>query len=302
MQQAKFKYYLFSREVFPLGTAGCKLGAVREKNQMFFRTKFSGSLEFGNDPSQDRDDFDYLKAIFEGENETYNRFDKLELRIDKLIGGEYQPYWTGYFRLVDCDFDYEIIKASPKVVDKYSVFLEKEDTEVNYKDLPDNRRFISKAYSILDFKLFKSEGTEEGWELASGDLYGRERILTDIFKGDLNDLANWKYVGSGYSGWGAKPWSENHPNLYAVELQVFLSVGDEGYPGYPPYPLFHLLVFGHRPVFEKAAYWFSSAPCFPDGRYWSEERRYPLSTYAAHPGPSSATMAFSAGPYLRPFA
>jgi hypothetical protein len=126
-------YSTVTREVFPCNFLSTLLVDEKESGRMFFRRKFSGELLFGtNSWAEDdsgtavnrKDDWQFLWDI-----EQLVPCEKLYLEITK----DGLSHWIGYFSTSDGKFDIDncTFRVTPIVYDKYSVFDEFGDDEIN---------------------------------------------------------------------------------------------------------------------------------------------------------------------------
>lgn len=126
-----------SYEVFPLKFLTTSLVDELEKNNVFYRRKFNGSLLFGTNSlviddtgvTQNRKD-DWL--LFWGQ-EQHDSCAKLYLTITKTVSGATATYWEGSFSTTDGKFDIDqcTFEVTPLPEDDYTSILDLVDTQYN---------------------------------------------------------------------------------------------------------------------------------------------------------------------------
>lgn len=109
-------------EVFPLGFNDTSLVDEQERDQVFYRRKFSGTLTFINNSTTD--DFDLLYLC-----EQSYPCDKILYLIERM--GVY--YWDGYFSTSDGKFDLDNcnFEVTPNSNDDYSDILDNVNIQYN---------------------------------------------------------------------------------------------------------------------------------------------------------------------------
>ena len=117
-------------EVFPLNFNSTTLTDEREREQIFYRRKFGGTLRFHGD------DF-YLLHLAELTAPCEN----ILYEIEKKESGScdtYYNYWTGRFSTTDGRFDLDqcTFDITPMVYDEYSIFDDLGDEQLNILDIP----------------------------------------------------------------------------------------------------------------------------------------------------------------------
>ena len=117
-------------EVFPLNFNSTTLTDERERDQIFYRRKFGGTLRFYGD------DF-YLLHIAE----LTAPCEYIIYEIEKKVSGTcdtYENYWIGQFSTTDGKFDLDrcTFDITPLPDDIYSDFIDKGNTEYNILTLP----------------------------------------------------------------------------------------------------------------------------------------------------------------------
>ncbi len=124
-------------EVFPLNFIETSIIWQLEKDQVFYRGKFSGKLLFGtNDRVYDSlgvernrtDDFTLLWAI-----ESSNPCEVIYLTITREVSGVADTYWEGLFSTSDGTFDIDkcTFEITPMVNDEYNTILDNYKKEYN---------------------------------------------------------------------------------------------------------------------------------------------------------------------------
>ena len=120
-------------EVFPLNFRSTSLVDAREKDKIYYRRSFSGSLIFTD--NNGGDDFSLFYLI-----EATSPCERLILEIEQKDSGAdtYHEYWTGWFSTTDGEFDLDrcTFTITPKVYDDYMEFDNKGAEEVNILDVP----------------------------------------------------------------------------------------------------------------------------------------------------------------------
>jgi len=123
---ATYRHYLTigstRTEVFPLNFLSSSLSDELEKDNVFYRTKFSGKLTFVN--TNGDDDFDLLSLI-EGTD--------LCTKIIYEIERDGVAYWNGYFATADGEFDMTkcTFEVTPSMDDDYDSLLDNAETQYN---------------------------------------------------------------------------------------------------------------------------------------------------------------------------
>lgn len=129
-----YKHYLTilsSRvEVFPLNFNSTSLIDEKEKDQIFYRRKFNGTLRFKGD------DFELLYVA-----ELTSPCEYIIYEIEKKVSGTcntYEIYWAGQFSTTDGAFDLDrcTFDVTPSLVDDYMNFILNGDIEYNILDIP----------------------------------------------------------------------------------------------------------------------------------------------------------------------
>ncbi len=124
-------------EVFPLNFLNTSLVDELEKEQVFYRRKFSGTLLFGTNDKVFNvsgeecnriDDFALLWAI-----ENSDSCAVIYLTITRTVEGVADTYWEGYFSTTDGTFDIDkcTFEVTPLVLDDYNEILENAEKEYN---------------------------------------------------------------------------------------------------------------------------------------------------------------------------
>lgn len=117
-------------EVFPLNFLKTSLVDQKDRDQIYYRRKFNGSLRFYCNKKSGTTDFDLLYMIEQVDNCT-----DLILEIEQKDSGvnTYHPYWTGHFATVDgqWDIDNSTFDVTPRPYDVYTPFDSFGDTEYN---------------------------------------------------------------------------------------------------------------------------------------------------------------------------
>lgn len=142
MPSPKYRFYVSvayggsTVEVFPTNFNKTKIVPTQEREQIFFRKKFSGKLIFINDTKTSVTDFDKFFSVELGTSIDFpgaSRCTYFLLTIKKLCNGVYVEYWTGRFstgagkfNLDQCTFE-----ITPDVYDKYTCFFDMWETEID---------------------------------------------------------------------------------------------------------------------------------------------------------------------------
>lgn len=115
-------------EVFPLNFRSTSLVDAREKDKIYYRRSFSGSLIFTD--NNGGDDFSLFYLI-----EATSPYERLILEIEQKDSGAdtYHNYWTGYFSTPDGAFDLDrcTFTVTPRTYDDYMNFDISGETEYN---------------------------------------------------------------------------------------------------------------------------------------------------------------------------
>jgi uncharacterized protein (TIGR02145 family) len=137
-----YRFYISSAssvsiEVFPLNFLAISLVDEKEKDMMFYRRKFNGTLTFGGHSkaidlekvTHDRcDDWDFFWSV-----ETTDPCERLYLQIIKVVNGAElpDPYWEGYFSTTEGKFDIDrkLFEITPLPYDDFTLILEEADTQ-----------------------------------------------------------------------------------------------------------------------------------------------------------------------------
>jgi hypothetical protein len=130
-----------SYEVFPLNFLPSSLVDELEKDNVFYRRKFNGSLLFGTDSfvidehgvTQNRKT-DWL--LFWGQ-EQHDPCAKLYLTITKTVTGVTTTYWEGRFSTTDGNFDLDkcTFEVNPILIDNYADLLDNAGIQYNILDV-----------------------------------------------------------------------------------------------------------------------------------------------------------------------
>ena len=115
-------------EVFPLNFNSTQLVDEKERDQTFYRRKFSGTLTFLNNHSAD--DFELFYMV-----ETIDPCTDIlyEIRQKDSGAATYHVYWNGHFSTTDGRFDLDQcnFQITPKPYDNYKYFTENGDIQYN---------------------------------------------------------------------------------------------------------------------------------------------------------------------------
>lgn len=105
-----------------------KLEHKKEGNEVFYRKKLVDDLIF-----MQKDDYDEIFTLSPYENEEVT----VTIKVD--CDGTFTEKWKGTFTIVDCKVDRDNceIRVKPKVLDKYSKFLEKQSEKITLWDYYD---------------------------------------------------------------------------------------------------------------------------------------------------------------------
>ena len=130
-------YNSVTTQVYPLNWLECTLVDEKERDQIFYRRKFVGSLTFGTGRIE--------VTVESGSNvvsficEDYTLFHDIEVlepcgRIDLLILKDGDSYWEGYFStsMGKWDLDNKTFTITPIVTDDYSDWDNYGKDEVNF--------------------------------------------------------------------------------------------------------------------------------------------------------------------------
>ena len=126
-----YTFYVYTAEVltqvYPLNFLDTKLVDEIERDHVFYRRKFNGSLIFGGQKL--KTDFDYFWTL-----EQAGTCDRIFFVIMK--GGDI--YWEGYFSTSDGFFDLDActFTVTPLPDDKYALWLDKGEDEYNLINIP----------------------------------------------------------------------------------------------------------------------------------------------------------------------
>ncbi len=126
-----YTFYVYTgvdlTEVFPLNFLDTSLIDELEKNHVFYRRKFNGTLIFGG--QKRKTDFDYFWTI-----EQAATCDRIYIAIMK--GADI--YWEGYFSTSDGAFDLDActFTVTPLPDDQFALWLDKGDNEYNMITMP----------------------------------------------------------------------------------------------------------------------------------------------------------------------
>lgn len=122
-----YRYFLYidgvEIPVKPLETAKLKKVTAREREQIFYRTKLSGSLVF--------EGADYQQLLLVENSEL--RCSEIKFRIEKKCGGVWSEDWKGYFSCNDVKWDLSKCRATvnPFPDDEYRHILQNYSKEYN---------------------------------------------------------------------------------------------------------------------------------------------------------------------------
>lgn len=109
-------------QCYPLGYAESSIVATKEKDNVFYRRKFDGELVFTGC------DFSKIAEI----ELSDNRCSEILFTIVREIG----TYWEGYFTPTMCEFDFDLrtVSVTPQPKDKYDLFLNNKEAQINIID------------------------------------------------------------------------------------------------------------------------------------------------------------------------
>lgn len=179
---ATYRHYLTigstRTEVFPLNFLASSLTDELEKDKVFYRRKFNGSLTFVN--TNGDDDFDLINMV-----ELSGLCTKVIYEIER----DGVDYWNGYFSTSDGKFDYDkcTFEVTPLPDDDYAYLLDKADLQYNMLNMDDPATGI--PYPSV---------TTTAYVLGYVDpakVYTRNRWLTDI----IEFLCDFVIPGATYS-------------------------------------------------------------------------------------------------------
>lgn len=110
------------QQVYPLNWLDCTLVDEKEKDQIFYRRKFEGSLTFGGKKLCPDFDMLYAQEVFDPCAAVY-----------LLILSGTDIYWEGYFStsMGEWDLDNQTFTVTPLTIDDYNEWEESGNTEVN---------------------------------------------------------------------------------------------------------------------------------------------------------------------------
>lgn len=127
MQRTDYRFTLTrdtdTFEATPIGFFDGNFKYEQQEGQLFFRMKYDGNLIFKGS------DYAYFKTRYD-----LNAYcDLYEILIEKYDGSNYVVFWSGYFSMTDCKFDFEKCQVivTPVVYDKYSCLLRNSENEIN---------------------------------------------------------------------------------------------------------------------------------------------------------------------------
>jgi hypothetical protein len=130
-------YLTITYEVFPLNFNSTSIVSSVEKDQVFYRYKFSGSLLFGtNDQVVD------VSGVIQNRQDDWALFwlieslapcARLDLTITKTVSGTIYNYWEGYFSTTDGTFDIDrcTFEVTPITDDDYTSLIDRANIQYN---------------------------------------------------------------------------------------------------------------------------------------------------------------------------
>jgi hypothetical protein len=138
-----YRFYVYeaptsvSYEVFPLNFLSTTITFEKDKEKIFYRKKFSGSLLFGtNSKVTDYDGVDHNRTEDWDLFWTIEQLDPdaiLYLDIHRITSGVVTTYWEGFFSTTDGKFDIDrcTFEVTPTVNDEYTPILDNADIQYN---------------------------------------------------------------------------------------------------------------------------------------------------------------------------
>lgn len=138
--------------VSPKGTDKAKYPTQRERDQIFYRRKLTGSLVFV------QEDFTQLFAVEQSED----RCIEIKLEIEKKCADVWETDWKGYFSCNDVKWDLNRCSAtvSPFPDDVYRPFLENYSKEFNLLQIKEVVRTETKLDFEGDFEFKSTTGNQ----------------------------------------------------------------------------------------------------------------------------------------------
>lgn len=131
-----------SYQVYPLNWLECSLVDEKEKDQIFYRRKFEGSLTFGG--KKLCADFNLIYGFYQADpcQEVY---------LIILRNGD--SFWEGYFSPAQCEWDLDnrTVTVSPITIDDYVSWVEGGDMEYQILALPRVNTIYDDGATIINY-------------------------------------------------------------------------------------------------------------------------------------------------------
>jgi hypothetical protein len=177
-------------QVYPLNWLDCSLVWEKDRDEMFYRQKFEGSLTFGGKKLCADFDLLYAQEIFDPCGEVY-----------LLIMKGLDIYWEGYFStsMGEWDMDNHTFTVTPLVIDDYTDFDDAGDDKYNMITCVTTTRTSNMVYNGVTYA------------------FDRCRYLIDFIKYIASDICGATVTSSFLNGANNYVTLEtNHYNLLTI--------------------------------------------------------------------------------------
>lgn len=173
-------------EVFPINFPNTSLVDEKQRDEVFYRRTFNGTLTFIGD------DFDIFYMIEQASPCTDILF---EIQQKDSGANTYHTYWNGHFSTTDGRFDLDrcSFEITPLVMDDYTDFLERGDEEFNILDIVTTVTTEAGAVSYT-----RNRWLMDVIEYIAQQIVPAANIVSEFFTADLDPVTlydnPWKYV------------------------------------------------------------------------------------------------------------